>query len=308
MAVSFIVSSGAVKTVGQVILHAGCRLFWMPAATGAVFFLPLVLSVFCLESFPEPTEDDVTARTERIQMNSQSRLQFFKDFGPALILMTLFYTLLSAYRDFRDNFAAELWEAFGESGTPSVFTTSEIIVAIIIVIPIGLFMMIKEYMTTLIAYHVLIACGLVMTLICTIVLDRKGVPGLPYMVATGVGLYMGYVPFNSIIFDLILAAFSYKANAGFMMYICDACGYTAAVVILFVKNFGSKHVGWLEFYIKFGYVVTVVGTVLIIGELLFLIFAKSKRGVGSTNSEKIDEKGETEMPNSDKPEEEMVAV
>jgi hypothetical protein len=204
MAVSFIVSSGLVKTVGQVILDAGCGLFWMPAATGAIFFLPLGLSVFCLESFPEPTEDDVAARTERIQMNSESRIQFFKDFGPALILMTLFYTLLSAYRDFRDNFAAELWEAFGESGTPSVFTTSEIIVAVIIVIPIGLFMMIKDYMTTLVAYHVLIACGLVMTLICTIVLDTKGVPGLPYMVSTGVGLYMGYVPFNSIIFDLSL--------------------------------------------------------------------------------------------------------
>jgi hypothetical protein len=109
MAISFVVSTGLVKSVGQVLLNAGCALFWMPAAVGAIFFIPLALGVFCLESLPDPSDEDIAARTERVPMDSAARLNLFKYFAPGIIIMAIFYSGLSAYRDFRDNFAAELW-------------------------------------------------------------------------------------------------------------------------------------------------------------------------------------------------------
>ena len=37
----------------------------------------------------------------------------------------LAYVLLTAFRDFRDNFAAEIWTALGYGGEAGIFTASE---------------------------------------------------------------------------------------------------------------------------------------------------------------------------------------
>jgi hypothetical protein len=269
MCISFIISSGLVKSCGQAMLNHGLNQFWMPATVGAIFFPPLLLSVYLLECTPEPNAADIAARTERVAMTNQDRWRFFTTFAPGLILMTLFYTCLAAYRDFRDNFAAELWAGFGYADEPSVFAISEIIVAVITVIPIGLFMLIKVHLRTLIAYHILIAFAMILAGVFTLIINSGKLQALPYMIVTGVGLYLSYVPFNSIIFDLIIATFQYKANCGFMMYLCDSIGYLASVAVLFVKNFASKQESWIQFYYIFSYVVAIAGLGLILGSLAY---------------------------------------
>ena len=263
MAVSFIVSSGIVKSIGKALLNAGVSQWWMPAAVGAIFFTPLVLSTLVLESVPDPNEDDIASRTERVQMSGKDRTRFFLTFWPGLILWVLFMVLLTAYRDFRDNFAPELWEQWGYSEAPGIYSVSEIIVACVICIPIGLFMLIKKHLNTLIAYHILIAGGLIVTLICTIICDSGKMSGVVWMVITGIGLYLGYIPFNSIMFDCFLSAFKYRANTGFLMYICDASGYLSSIAILFVKNFATPNLSWASFFMKLSYYMTIINTAVI---------------------------------------------
>ena len=273
MAVSFIVSSGAVKSVGSHLLQAGVvNQFWMPATVGAIFFPLTVLTVFFLESLPPPDELDVAARTERVAMSGQDRINFVKTFGPGVIAMTVFYMFLTAYRDFRDNFAPELWAAFGYDTTPSIFTTSEIIVAVVVVIPIALFMLFKSKMHVFIAYHSTIIAGQVLLLLCAILTHSDKLGGLPFMIITGVGLYVGYVPFNSIIFDLFIATFKYPANSGFLQYICDSFGYLAAIIILFVKNFASPNLSWLSFFVYVSYGMAVIGILTMICSLAYYIY------------------------------------
>ena len=63
-------------------------------------------------------------------MDSKARRDFFGMFAPGLVALTLLYMLLTAYRDFRDNFSREIWDAIGFEGTPSVFTLAEIPIAV----------------------------------------------------------------------------------------------------------------------------------------------------------------------------------
>ena len=154
MSISFIISSGAVKSVGRSFLSRGISQWWMPAFVGCIFFLPLLISTLILESLPPPDEKDIAARSERVIMNRNDRINFFKKFWPGFILWILFYMLLTAFRDFRDNFAPELWVELGYENTPGSLTISELIVALVICIPIGLFMLIKKQIVTLIAYHI----------------------------------------------------------------------------------------------------------------------------------------------------------
>lgn len=300
MCVSFIVSSGAVKAVGKSITNKNISEFWMPAVVGAIFYPILILFVFLLNSLPPPNEDDINSRTVRVEMNRKDRIRLFVEFWPGIVLMTIFYMTLTAYRDFRDNFAAELWIAFGYSGQPSVFATSELIVAILVVIPIGLFMLIKKHIYGLLAYHILILIGMVIVLLSAFLNDFNHVNnGLAIMVMTGVGLYFAYVPFNSILFDLLLSTYEYKANSGFLMYICDSFGYLLSVVILFIKNFATPNLSWLNFYIKISYIMGALGILLMICSLIYYMLKYKKwtrnqkeniSEMESSNSKEIDQK------------------
>ena len=285
MCVSFIVSSGAVKAVGKSITNKGISKFWMPSIVGAIFYPIIMLCVFLLNSLPPPNEDDIKSRTVRVEMNRKDRIRLFLEFWPGITIMTIFYMTLTAYRDFRDNFAAELWIAFGYSGQPSVFATSELIVAILVVIPIGLFMLIKKHIYGMIAYHVLILVGMLIVLLSSFLNDFHHVTnGLAIMILTGVGLYFAYVPFNSILFDLFLSTYQYKANSGFLMYICDSFGYLLSVVILFIKNFATPNLSWLNFYIKISYIMGALGFFLMSLSLIYFLI-KYKNWTKQKNKE-----------------------
>ena len=294
MCVSFIVASGVVKSVGQAVLNRGYPPFWMPAIVGGMFSVPLIVSVVMLECIPEPDEEDVRTRTERVSMTGKERCKFLSTFWPGIAAMTVFYMLLSAYRDFRDNFAPELWQAFGYPGAPSVFSISELAVAIAVCVPIGLFMLIKVNINVLIAYHVLIVSGMIATGAVAVLFHLEWMSGLPFMILTGIGLYVGYVPFNSIIYDLMIATFEYKANSGFLMYFCDSLGYLSSVVVLFVKNFAVPNLSWKNFYIILSYGMSGCGAVLMIISGIYYVY-KYKVWMQQQHGEVLDDSTLTSM-------------
>jgi hypothetical protein len=90
-----------------------------------------------------------------------------------------------------------------------------------------------------------------------------------WMILIGMGLYLGYVPFNSIFFDRLIAAFQYVGTVGFIMYVADAFGYLGSVSVLFFKEFSYAKLSWLEFFITGGYILSVVGTLLILGSMVY---------------------------------------
>ena len=63
---SFILASGVTKAVGKyIMLEFAVSQYWMPFVTGALFLLPLFLSVWWLNQVPAPTPDDIRARHVR---------------------------------------------------------------------------------------------------------------------------------------------------------------------------------------------------------------------------------------------------
>ena len=128
LSISFIVSSGFVKSIGKILMSSfQLTDFQMPWVTGLAFFIPLVFMVLLLDKTPEPSELDIELRTKRIPMDKNQRKRVFLEFAPGLILLILAYVMLTIYRDMRDNFAAEIWKAIGINGNSMIFTWSELI-------------------------------------------------------------------------------------------------------------------------------------------------------------------------------------
>lgn len=268
---SFIVSSGVVKSVGLYVMNNwGVSELWMPSVTGALFVLPLLLSSYFLQRVPPPTALDMEQRTERVPMTKQDRKALVKKFFFPLLLVVIFYTFLTAFRDFRDNFARELWDSMGYQGDISVFSTSEIIIAIIVLLIIGSIFYVKDNFRALLTYHLLLILGTVVLGVSTLMFQMGLMAPFVWMVCTGFGLYICYVPFNCLFFDRFIAAFKIKGNSGFLIYIADAFGYVGSVLVLLYKNFGQANLSWLNFFVYGTYAVAIIG--ICISVVLFVHF------------------------------------
>lgn len=276
LSASFIVSSGVVKSVGLFVMNSwGASEFWMPSVTGALFFVPLLICSYLLQRVPPPTPEDIANRTERIPMTATDRKNLVKKFLFPLLLIVLFYTFLTAFRDFRDNFARELWDSIGYKGDVSVFSTSEIIIAIVVLLIIGAIFYIKDNFKALLTYHILLILGTVVLAASTLMFQTRILDPFVWMVCTGFGLYICYVPFNCLFFDRFIATFKVKGNSGFLIYIADAFGYVGSVLVLLYKNFGQGNLSWLNFFVYGTYAVACIGICSTI--ILFIHFASRRK-------------------------------
>ncbi|NOT77253.1 MAG: hypothetical protein HOP08_20200 [Cyclobacteriaceae bacterium] len=273
LSVSFIFSAGFAKTIGGfIIIDWAVSEFWMPFVSTCLFFPPLVLFLWMLNKIPPPTPEDEELRTKRSPMSGPERIKLALTFAPGLILLILSYTMLTAYRDFRDNFSAEIWASLGYGGKPSIFTYTESIVAFIVLIVIGSLMIIKNNFRAMIINHLIVITGMIMVGVSTIAFENKLIEAPTWMVLVGMGLYFGYIQFNSIFFDRIIATFKYVSTIGFLMYLADSFGYVGSIGVLLFKEFGNTNLSWLEFFISAGYILSIAGTILISISLVYFIW------------------------------------
>ncbi|MFN8889441.1 MAG: DUF5690 family protein [Cyclobacteriaceae bacterium] len=270
LAVSFIFSAGLCRSVGAYIMRDwGTSEYWMPFVTSALFTLPLLLFLYLLDKLPPPSELDEKLRTKRAPMNAQERKDFTSTFLPGIILFVLAYVLLTSFRDFRDNFSAEIWKSLNMGNDPSIYTSTEVPVSIIVLVCMGSLMLIKNNQLALMVNHVIIALGMVLIGVANYLFQLQMIEPKTWMVLIGLGLYLGYIPFNSIFFDRLIAAFQYTGTVGFIMYVADSFGYLGSVSVLFFKEFGHANLSWLNFFISGGYIVSATGTLLITGSMIY---------------------------------------
>ncbi|KYG04521.1 hypothetical protein BE21_03930 [Sorangium cellulosum] len=250
---SFIVASGFVKTVGKLTLGWGVPEVWMPAVTGALFFPPLLVSVWMLARIPPPTATDEAHRTRRAPMDRAARRAFVLANAGGLATLVLGYIVLTAYRDFRDNFAREIWDALGFADQPAILTTAEIPVAMGALLSVAVMMGIRSNRKALLAVHGIMLGGALLAGVSTALYQAGVIGPVGWMISVGLGLYVGYVPYNCVLFDRLIAAVGSVATAGFLITAADAFGYLGSVVLLLYKSFGQAKLSWLEFFLGFSY-------------------------------------------------------
>jgi MFS family permease len=275
LSISLIFASGFVKTVGRTLLTVfHVNEYRMPFLTGAIFVLPLLLFVFCMELMPAPTAEDIKLRAERSPMNAAERKAFLMRFLPGIILTIIIYVLLTIMRDVRDNFEVEIWADLGIKSN-SIYTGIDSIISVIVLVGMSLLILVKKNLKAFTIIHLFIIGGCLLVGTATLLFSLKIIGPVSWMTMAGLGLYMGYVPYNAIFFDRMIATFNYRSNVGFIMYIADSMGYLGSVSILFIKELGRPTISWGTFFKEGVMVVAVVGGVC--GILSLLYFLQSAR-------------------------------
>ena len=275
---SFIVSSGIVKSIGKFTMEQWqVSEFWMPAITGALFIIPLCFFAYLLEKIPKPNTKDIKQRSARLPMNQIERKKVLVNFSFPLFIFVVFFMLLTAFREFRDNFAREIWDSIGYKDSISIYSTSEIPVAIAVLLILSAVVFIKNNKKAFFVYHYIILICTILIGLSTWLYQLEIISPLLWMVLTGFGLYACYVPFNGIFFDRMIATFKINGNVGFLIYIFDAFGYLASIGVLLYKNFGQSSLSLANFFIYSTYLISGIGIIVITTSLLYFKIKHQKQ-------------------------------
>lgn len=269
---SFIVSSGAVKSVGKLLMaHWQVSPFWMPAIAGALFLPLLFISVLALSALPPPSALDEAARVRRAPMDAKARVSFLAAYGLGIGLLVTAYVLATALRDFRDNFAAELWTGLGYGNAANVFTASELPVAVLALAALGLIIVVRDNTRALMVIHAVVIGGLVLLGASTLAFHAGWIGPMPFMILTGAGIYIAYTPFNAMLFDRMIAFSGRIGTAGFLIYVADAAGYFGSCALLLWRNFGLMRLDWMQVFTASAYGTSVIGILLVSLSALFFL-------------------------------------
>ena len=269
---SFILASGVVKDAGKWLMGThNVPEFWMPFATGALFLPGFFLAVWMLKQLPEPSQEDIAERSERGVMNKAARWAFVREFAVGLILLIVAYTVLTAFRDFRDIYQAELFAELGYDWKTekALFTSSEKWVAFGVMGAMALLYFVKDNRRGFFAAYWLMGFGFALIGLSTYALEAEKISGMHWMIGTGLGAYLAYVPFNAILFERMMAYTRFTGTAVFAIYLADASGYTGAVILQLYKDLVATGSSRLEFFTSLCYAMSAIGMLLMLMSAIY---------------------------------------
>lgn len=304
---SYIVSSGIVKDIGRAMIEGDVAAWWwnvpgigsaigrllshvtegwMPAITG-LHFLPLFfLAVWLLDQLPRPSAADVSARAERAPMDGSHRLAFVKQFAFGLTLLCLAYFFLTAYRDFRDNYQVEIFDELGYpyAKNKAIISKAETLVMFGVMGALALLNLIKSNRLGLIGAFAIMTSGVALLGISTFLLEAGLIDGFWWMTLTGLGSYLAYVPYGSVLFDRLIASTRVVGTAVFAIYIADAIGYTGSVGVQLYKDVAQSGMSRLAYFKGFTYFMSMLGLVCLVSSCLYFLRRHPRSGAAASES------------------------
>jgi hypothetical protein len=233
---SFILADGATKSVGAWLLARGISETWMPAAAGAIFMLPLLISVAVLAKSPPPDQQDQLARSVRPIMDRRERRALFGRYAFGLTVLVAVYLVTTILRSLRADFMPELWLGLGLDAPPSAYTRSEFWVAAGVLAFNGGAIFILDNRRAFFTSLWTCFAGFVLLAFALLALRGAVVSPFVFMVLIGLGLYLPYVAIHTTVFERLLAMTRERGNLGFLMYVADAFGYLGYVGVMITRN------------------------------------------------------------------------
>ncbi len=253
--------------------------FQMPFIIGLIALPFFALFLWMLACIPAPGQEDMELRSKRKPMNRFEKLNLLSSYGFGIFMLIAAYMLFTTIRDFRDNFAVEIWKELDPGHDLTIFGKVETIIAAVVMMVIATLVLIRSNEK---AYYVitgLMALSTLMTGISTSFFLDHRIGVYEWMITLGIGLFFPYLLIQIAVFERLIGMFRMKANAGFLVYLCDSLGYLGSVAILLVKEFLWADISWAALLIRFAMISSVLGGCLIVLQGLFFARKKNlKRG------------------------------
>ena len=235
-----------------------------------------VLAVTLLNQLPPPSAADVEARSERVTMDRRQRRAFLAHFGIGFGMLLAAYFFLTALRDFRDHYGAELFDAIGLGDQRAIFTRTELWAMLGVIIAVAVLNFISSHKRALITVYGIIIGGFALIGAATVAFQAEAISGYWWMAAVGLGMYLAYVPFGAVLFERMMAASRFNGTAVFAIQLADGIGYTGSVLFQLFRDLAFGQFNRLEFFVPYAVVVSVVGMLLMAASGVLVVRTASR--------------------------------
>lgn len=294
LCVSVIIASGILKTI---YMHVHTLFpvseFWMPFVVGLIFLPLFCLFVWMLSVIPVPTEEDKRLRADRVPMTNKDKTRVIREYWFGLLCLVIVYALLTMLRDFRDNFSVEIWSEIDPHWNDAVFSQTEIAIGVIVLLVIGAIAAIRNNIKGFWVTYTVMITGILISGAGTLLFQLHLLHPFYWMLIIGMGMFLAYIPVQVVVFERMFGMFKIRGNAGFFVYICDSTGYLGSVGLLLYKEFFMRSVSWANTMIKFSYLLTILGTLLLISSVAFF---NKKNGIREPISKCLPDTAEGKHP------------
>jgi hypothetical protein len=202
------------------------------------------------------------ARSARPNLDAAGRRAFLLRVGFGFFLLLFAYFLLTAYRDFRDHYGREILLALGHSGSPGIFVRTDRWALVTVLVALGLLNLVRGHRWAVAAVYALILSGFGVMGAATLAYRAGHLDGVDWFAAVGVGLYLAYVPFGTVLFERVVAAARFAGTSVFAVQLADGIGYTGSVLLQLYRDLVHSDVDRLAFFVPLSLVVPAVGSAL----------------------------------------------
>lgn len=249
VSLSYIAMSGIIRSISAGLIDAGYSngtMLFITATVGAVGGVGSILGVNWV---PSPSVADVKSRAERKSLPLAEGCRLLGRWGGVFGPVTLCYILLTCMRSFRDYFQTELLtDALGSDFDPSAFAVSESITAACVLIGIATMGLIENNRIALFAMLSLMVLGQIITIGATLLWFAGILPGFPLIIATGIGIFLAYVPPGAMLYDRLMAVSGEHFTTSFLILVSDFAGYIGTISLLCVKQTDVLTVSYAAFF------------------------------------------------------------
>jgi hypothetical protein len=123
----------------------------------------------------------------------------------------------------------------------------------------SLLYLIKDNGRALLAALSIIVIGFATIGIATLLHRNGQISGYWWAALIGLGGYMAYVPYNSVLFDRLMASTGFVGTAVFAIYVADSAGYTCSIGTQVAKDLLAPATSRTEFLQMLSAFVSIVG-------------------------------------------------
>ncbi|HIG02144.1 MAG TPA: hypothetical protein EYQ66_12695 [Myxococcales bacterium] len=146
---------------------------------------------------------------------------------------------------------------------------------------LGLLNLVRRSRPGLIATFAVMAGGTALLGVSTLLLQAELISGFWWMTLIGLGSYLAYVPYGSLLFERLMANSAIVGTAVFAIYLADAVGYTGSVAMLLYKDLAASEMSRLVFFQQATWAMAGVGTLLLLTSCVYFLRPQSSAGAES---------------------------
>jgi hypothetical protein len=270
LSVNMIITSGILKSVYLYIQNlTGYSDFQMPMMMGFIFLPLFLFFVWMLAQIPEPSHEEKTLKMSRKPMKKDEKRVIWTNYAPGLMLIILVYALLTTLRDFRDNFAVEIWKSISPLEDTSIFAKTESLIGTIVMGCIALMILFRNNKLAFRIINVVMILSMASLFLSTNLFITNGLNPFAWMISLGISFYLPYLLIQIAFFERLIAVLKIESNAGYFVYMCDSIGYLGSVSLLLYKELISPELEYTQLLIEFSIVVAIIAGCALLSQFLF---------------------------------------